>query len=327
MNADTCRQKPRRVIATDGGFIQVFFRLIGGAALWAALYGGVVAADFTFAALGDAPYSAEEEPRSSAHRRADREKLAFVVHVGDFKAAIARCSDELFLQRKEWFELIHHAFVFVPGDNEWTDCTRTWGGGHQPLERLRKLRELFFNGASSLGQRPVQLVRQRETTRGAHDYPEHARWVHERVLFVTLNAPGPDNNARAMPEEFSRRSVAIREWLEEGFRLARDRNLRAVVVVMHANPWSSPGQPRRGFGELLATLAAETRKFAGEVLTGARRHASIPGGPTAARAVNGAPLANFMRVEVFAAVREPGLAYFASRKRTGRIRFEATTGN
>jgi hypothetical protein len=305
----------------------VFFRLIGGAALWVALHGGVVAADFTFAALGDTPYSAEEEPRFiGIIAELNREKLAFVVHVGDFKAAIARCSDELFLQRKEWFELIHHAFVFVPGDNEWTDCTRTWGGGHQPLERLRKLRELFFNGASSLGQRPVRLVRQRETTRGAHDYPEHARWMHERVLFVTLNAPGPDNNARAMPEEFSRRSAAIRDWLEEGFRLARDRSLRGVVVVMHANPWLLPGRPRRGFGELLATLTAVTRTFAGEVLlVHGDTHQYRVDRPLREPA-NGAPLANFMRVEVFGS---PFVNWVRIRvtEEDGRIRFEATPGS
>jgi hypothetical protein len=256
----------------------------------------------------------------------NREKLAFVVHVGDFKAATTRCSDELFLQRKEWFELLHHAFVFVPGDNEWTDCTRALGGGHQPLERLQKLRALFFNGPSSLGQRPIKVDRQPETTRGARDYPEHARWVHERVLFVTLNAPGPDNNARAMPEEFSRRSVAIREWLEEGFRLARNRNLRAVVVVMHANPWSSPGQPRRGFGELLATLAAGTRKFVGEVLlVHGDTHQYRVDRPLREPA-SGTPLANFTRVEVFGS---PFVNWVRIRVSddAGRVSFEVTPGS
>ena len=174
------------------------------------------------------------------------------------------------------------------------------GGGHQPLERLQKLRELFFNGASSLGQRPIKLVRQPETTRGARDYPEHARWVHERVLFVTLNAPGPDNNARAMPEEFSRRQRGDPRVARGGIPAgARARRLRAVVVVMHANPWSLPGQPRRGFGELLATLTAETRKFGGEVLlVHGDTHQYRVDRPLRELA-NSAPLANFMRVEVF----------------------------
>jgi hypothetical protein len=288
---------------------------------------GAAAADFTFAALGDAPYNAEEESRYiGVIAELNRERLAFAVHVGDFKAANAPCSDELFLQRKEWFELIHHAFVLVPGDNEWTDCRRAPGRGHEPLERLRKLRQLFFSGAHSLGQRPIRLERQPDVTRGAHDYPEHARWEHERVLFVTLNAPGPDNNARAMPGEFSRRSAAIHDWIERGFRQARSRSLRAIVVVMHANPWGQSQQPRRGFGELLAALAAETRNFAGEVLLvhGDTHFYRVdhplrepPGGP---------PLANFTRLEVFGS---PFMNWVRVRvsEEAGRVRFVVTPGS
>jgi hypothetical protein len=45
-----------------------------------------VAADFTFAALGDAPYSeSEEAPFVSVIAAMNREPLAFAIHVGDFK--------------------------------------------------------------------------------------------------------------------------------------------------------------------------------------------------------------------------------------------------
>ena len=101
------------------------FSLIGGAALWAALCGGVGAADFTFGALGDTPYTRFEEAHFPGLLAGmNREDLAFVVHVGDFKSASAPCSDELFRQRREWFDRVRHPFVFVPGDNEWTDCRR-----------------------------------------------------------------------------------------------------------------------------------------------------------------------------------------------------------
>jgi hypothetical protein len=205
--------------------IQLILKLIGGVVLGSALAGGVPAADFTFGALGDTPYSTDEESRFiGLMTELNREALTFVVHVGDFKSAIASCSDELFLQRRAWFELSHHPFVVVPGDNEWTDCRRTFGGGYDPLERMRKLREVFFAGDASLGQKPMALVRQPAATRGAQEYPEHARWVHESVLFLTLNAPGPDNNSRAYPEESARRSAAMRDWLIGGFQLARERS-------------------------------------------------------------------------------------------------------
>ena len=285
------------------------------------------AAGFTFGALGDAPYSTDEEPRFiGIIAELNREKLAFVVHVGDFKAAIQPCSDELFLQRKEWFALVRHPLVLAPGDNEWTDCKRMLGGGYDPLERLRKLRELFFSGSASLGQSPLRLERQAQATRGAHDYPEHARWEHERVLFVTLNAPGPDNNVRAMPEEYARRSAAMRDWLEQGFGLARSRGLKAVVVVMHANPWGMLGAPRRGFSELLAALAAEVRGFPGEaLLVHGDTHQYRVDRPLRDRA-NGGPLANFTRVEVFGS---PFVNWVRVKaiEEDGRIRFEATPGS
>ena len=62
------------------------------------------AADFVFAAFGDTPYSREEEARfPDLVAEMNREPLAFVAHVGDFKAAWTPCDDELFLQRREWF--------------------------------------------------------------------------------------------------------------------------------------------------------------------------------------------------------------------------------
>src|SRR5688572_8057315 len=55
---------------------------------------------FSFAVLGDAPYNEREEVEFSAMiGRINREALAFVLHVGDFKGGGA-CSDELYAKRK-----------------------------------------------------------------------------------------------------------------------------------------------------------------------------------------------------------------------------------
>ena len=79
---------------------------------------GAEAADFTFSAFGDTPYSRDEEARFPDFiAEMNREPLAFAVHVGDFKAAWMPCSDELFRQRREWFDLFHHPFLFIPGDS------------------------------------------------------------------------------------------------------------------------------------------------------------------------------------------------------------------
>jgi len=299
----------------------VFPKLIGGAALWAALSGGIGAADFTFGALGDTPYTWFEEAHfPSLLDGMSREDLAFVVHVGDFKAARAPCSDELFRQGREWWDLVRHPFVFVPGDNEWTDCHGFQAGGHDPLERLAKLRELFSGGEESLGRRRIRLARQ------SPDYPEHARWRHGDVLFVTLNVPGNANNARRMPEEFRGRSAAVGKWLEQSFNLARGDRLRAVVIFMQANPWGFPTSRYTGFRELLATMAKETLGFDGKVLlvhgdTHRFRVDSPLHDP-----VTGALVANFTRVEVFGS---PGMNWVRIRviEDAERVGFEVTPGN
>jgi len=299
----------------------VFYRLIGGVALWAALCGGVAAADFTFAALGDTPYSRFEEALFPGLLAGiSDEDLAFVVHVGDFKSAQARCSDELFRQRREWFDLVRHPFIFVPGDNEWADCHGFQAGGYDPLERLAKLRELFSGGEESLGRRRIRLARQEP------EYLEHARWRHGDALMVTLNVPGGANNARLMPEEFRRRSAAVARWLEQSFNFARGERLRAVVIFMQANPWASPSNRYFGYRDLLAALARETLGFDGEVLlVHGDTHRYRVDAPLRDPAT-GVPVANFTRVEVFGS---PGMNWVRIRvaAEAGRVSFEVTPGN
>ena len=299
-----------------------YSRIFRSAVAAVSLFGATASAgDFTFAAFGDTPYSAAEEARfPGLVAEMNREPLAFVVHVGDFKAAWAECTDELFLQRRAWFDLYHHPFVFVPGDNDWVDCRRYSGGGYDPLERLRKLRALFFRGGESLGQRRIALSRQ------LPNYPEHARWRHGNVVFVTLNVPGGRNNARLMPEEFRQRSAAVGDWLTQSFGVARAEGAGAVVILMQANPWASPSSRYFGYRELLEKLANETRLFAGEVV--------LVHGDTHRHRVDrplrdpdgGEPVPNFTRVEVHGYPVMNWLRIRVSEK-AGRVAFEVEPGN
>ncbi|HTE15478.1 MAG TPA: hypothetical protein VK642_10415 [Burkholderiales bacterium] len=217
-------------------------------------------ADFTFAALGDTPYTEEEESRFvSMIAEINREKLAFAVHVGDFKSGWSPCSDAVYLQRRDWFALFHQALIYTPGDNEWTDCWRALGAARDPLESLKKLRSLFFTDGYSLGQQKIALARQSAA------YPEHARWAHEGIVFATLNVPGSSNNAR-MPEEFTARSDAVNAWIAGTFDIARKQARGAVVLVIHANPFAVDGRIRKNYTGLLNTITKETLNFSGEVL-------------------------------------------------------------
>jgi hypothetical protein len=120
--------------------------------LLAALPAEATGSAFNFAVMGDAPYNAEEEARFYALLESlnSRQDLAFVVHVGDFKGGLSECADALFVERKQVFDASRHPFIYVPGDNEWSDCWRPSAGGYEPVERLQKLRALFFQGNESL---------------------------------------------------------------------------------------------------------------------------------------------------------------------------------
>ena len=216
------------------------------------------AAQFAFGALGDTPYNRDEEPQLVAMiGEMNRQRLAFAVHVGDIKDSRTACSDELYRQRRTAFALSHHPFFYTPGDNEWSDCDRTAWGRREPLERLGKLRELFFAQDASLGQRPLRA--QRQTAKG---YPENMRWVVEDMIFATLNVPGPDNNRARMPAESKRRTAALLAWMRETFALARERKLPALGLALQADLWIGSS----AYAELLAALADEARRYEGEVL-------------------------------------------------------------
>ena len=248
---------------------------------------GRCAAEFTFAAFGDTPYNADEEARFSAMiAEMNREPLAFVGARGRLQvrrraraATSSSCSAGSGSSCRTTRSSSCRATTSGPtaGARSAPATIRSSG--------CEKLRELFFSGDTSLGQRPLALARQPAATRGAHDYPEHARWEHERRRVRDAERARARTTTRArMPEEYARRAAgahATGSREASGSRAAA--TLKAVVVAMHANPWSSPRRPRRGFGELLAALAAETRAFDGAVLLRARRHAPVPRRPAAAR--------------------------------------------
>jgi len=76
-----------------------------------------------FALIGDIPYDAEQEAKFfNLIQEMNQAQPAFVVHDGDMKKGSPPCSDEVFRQRYELFQAFESPFVFIFGDNEWTDC-------------------------------------------------------------------------------------------------------------------------------------------------------------------------------------------------------------
>ena len=111
---------------------------------------------FEVGVFGDIPYITGEGERSGKQAAYDRvlasideADVAFVVHVGDFAYA-DQCSDSVYAARRAEFAGVGHPLVYLIGDNEWVDCHRGNNGGYNPLERLDKLREVFFDVPSSI---------------------------------------------------------------------------------------------------------------------------------------------------------------------------------
>ncbi len=226
---------------------------------------------FSFAIVGDAPYNAWEETRfAQMLEDINQENVAFVVHIGDIKSGGSPCSDELYQGRRKMFDASRYPFVLIPGDNDWTDCHRKGTGGYDPMERLKKLRQVFYPDEKSLGQTALKLERQSDRSDARfRDYRENVRWSMDGVLFIGLNVPGSNNNFGRTPQmnaEHAQRGEANAEWLRQGFERARKNEYAAVFVFVQANPDFDLSYLRRanradGYAEFKQELLAHTLAF------------------------------------------------------------------
>lgn len=259
----------------------------------------------TFGIFGDLPYNAAEEavfPQLIEEMNRDRD-LDFVVHVGDFKdGGFTRCSDAVFRRARTWLDLSTHPLIYTPGDNEWTDCHRLGLGGYDSLERLARLREIFFENEQSLGQRALPLARQSKDPVYA-EFRENARWVIEGVVFATLHVVGSNNNlgrAANGDAEHRKRMTATLSWMKDAFALARTKGMGALVLIMHADPKfdEKPGQ-RTGFNLFLSELEAGARELKKPVLlVHGDGHTFRVDRPFDGK-TNGRPVENLTRLETF----------------------------
>lgn len=230
---------------------------------------------FTFGALGDVPYNAREELAFDVMLgHMGSEPLAFLVHIGDFKAGTnAPCSDAVYLERRERLDRSAHPLVLTPGDNDWADCRRASNGASDPLERLARLREIFFADGWSLGRRRLPLSAQEGclervvTMCACPGLPENRLWTKNGVVFVTLHVIGSNDNRgfdAANDAEQRCRSLANARWLDRAVRLAESPGQRGLAIFAQANPWEASQEGV--FDALRAQVAAAGRRLGRPVL-------------------------------------------------------------
>jgi hypothetical protein len=262
---------------------------------------------FSFAALGDAPYYVWEDVKYRlVLQDLDAHDLRWVLHVGDI--FWRPCTDEIYRRSLGWFNHLRHPVIYTPGDNEWTDCWEPGSGAFAPLDRLARIRQLFFAVPTrSLGGKRLPLASQERNERFS-EYVENARWRHEGILFATVHLPGSRNGLEPFPgrtpaddDAARRRTAAAVAWARETFAEAKAGGASAVVIAFHANPnFEGPARDpyRRAYEPFVRVLEEEVERYGRPVLViHGDDHEYLVDHPLVRR-TTGRRLANLTRMQV-----------------------------
>lgn len=204
--------------------------------------------------------------------------LDFVVVTG-IKGVEEPCSDRLYARRRELLEQARRPLIMLPSASDWSECKNS-AGRSQAIERLNRLRELFYGEPRSLGLHKLALTRLSASAK-FRSYGENAHWQVGDVLYATVNLPANNNHYR--PEagrnsEFEDRLVANRFWLNRLFAMAKREKLAAVVLFSEGDVKAltqrtglralleRASSREDGFDEPRRQIAARAARYPGKVL-------------------------------------------------------------
>jgi hypothetical protein len=217
---------------------------------------------YTVGLFGDMPYNVlgrSQYPDLLAD--INRAHVAFSVFDGDLKAGgDGPCDNSLYDTAIKNFNTLDRPLVWVPGDNDWTDCWGRYGTStlpwFDPIERLNHERDLFTATDQSLGKKTLTLRRQSSEGGVYAQYSENIMWRNGPVLYLGLNVQGSNDNypyqdtdleiagapdrgdierQRQRDEQAARKAANFR-WLDEGFALATQMGAAGVMIVWQADP-------------------------------------------------------------------------------------------
>ena len=246
-----------------------------------------------FGLWGDMPYAKSNDSVKIPALIEDMNEanLAFSIYDGDIKDGSSQCTDNIYADAIALFNSLKSPVVYIPGDNEWTDCHRTNNGGYDNLERLSYLRQTMFANQKSFGQRQMSLQHQGKT---GQEYVENTRWSQSGVIFVGLNVPGSNNNrvhdeeecakksdrttaqCEADNAEYTERDARNIEWMRQSFDLAKSSSAAGVMISIQADPGFDIPETEEideraspafdGYTAFLNALSEETLNFPGQVV-------------------------------------------------------------
>ncbi len=259
------------------------------------LAGGAMAQDapWSFALWGDMPYAkADDAPHIPALiEDMNAADLAFSLYDGDIKDGSSQCTDDIYTDAIAMFDSLKAPVIYIPGDNEWTDCHRTNNGGYDNLERLAHLRDVMFASPESFGE--TRMTPEHQGAPG-EKFAENVRFSKGGAMFVGLNVPGSNNNkvngdddcskkSARTPEqcsadnaEWTERDAANITWLRDAFAKAKAEGDKGLMVVFQGDPGfdipeteeedESRLPAKDGYAPLLDALVGETEAFDGQVV-------------------------------------------------------------
>jgi hypothetical protein len=267
--------------------------LLAATALFVALPAAAQDTSFTMGLWGDMPYAkADDAPAIPALLEdMNASDIAFSIYDGDIKDGSSECTDNIYVDAATMFNTLKKPVIYVPGDNEWTDCHRTNNGGYDNLERLDHIRKTMFNTAETYGVEKLAIEHQ-----GApgEKFAENTRYSKGGAMFVGLNVPGSNNNmvtgekdcskkSARTPEqceadnaEYKERDAANIDWLKASFAKAKAEGDKGVMIVVQGDlgfdiPETEDDDESRlegkeGYAAFLDALIAETEAFEGQVV-------------------------------------------------------------
>lgn len=228
---------------------------------------------FSFGVIG---HSFSGSPDEGVLRRAldesDADNLAFVV-VNGIKSAAEPCSDALYTARRDLLKEAENGVIVSLAASDWVGCRNK--NGSVAIERLNRVRDLFFPDEFSFGASKVPLFRQSVTPK-FRSYTENARWEFGNVLFATVNLPAANNHFLqdgGRNSEFEDRLIANKDWLQRVFTFAAQKKLAGIVLFADGNPLAQPSQrpfllrgQRDGFAETRQRVITLAAAFKGKIL-------------------------------------------------------------
>ncbi len=261
----------------------------------------VFSATTKIVAFGDAPYfDGAKGMFEKLMAQTERLNPDLVVHVGDIGTPDNSCTKNDMKKTKSILNSFTAPLVYTPGDNEWTDCHRV---NIEPLKALKHLRSIFYSDSKSLGQKKIILRSQSEKSR-FKKFKENNIWIKNEVLYFTLHVVGSNNNIDVL-EEYNERMEANLWWLNKAMNEAENDNIKAVVMVTHANyKFKKSEDERRGFEPVIQALRKSVSELNKPVLMiQGDHHKLIIDNPIKAPTKFDMdwPLPNFTRLQVYGA--------------------------